>query len=64
MVSSNVPSHFFFLAEQNFSLLGGHFSHLSQNILYTRPVQHKKVCNFNVLFIFDLNLDVTKLCTF
>ncbi len=28
---------------------------------------HKKKCetfNFNVLFIFDLNLDVTKLCTF
>ncbi len=38
----------FFLAEQNFSLLGGHFGHLSKNILYTRPVQrtHKKVCNF------------------
>ncbi len=33
-----------FLAEQNFSLLGEHFSHLSKNILYTRPVQrtHKK----------------------
>ncbi len=57
-----------FLAEQNFSLLGGHFRHLSKNILYTRPVQHtrthKKVWNFNVLFIFDLTLDVTKWCTF
>ncbi len=29
----------FFLAEQNFSLLGGHLGHLSKNILYIRPVQ-------------------------
>ncbi len=34
------PLMLFFLAEQNFSLLGGHFGHLSKNILYTRPVQH------------------------
>ncbi len=52
------------LAEQNFSLLGGHFGHLSKNILYTRPVQRsahtKKKCetfNFNVPFLFDLTLD-------
>ncbi len=33
-----------FLAEQNYSLLGGHFRHLSKNILYTRHVQrtHKR----------------------
>ncbi len=58
----------FFLAEQNFSLLGGHLGHLSKNILYTRPVQHtQKKCetfNFNVLFIFDLTFEVTKWCTF
>ncbi len=37
-----------FFLEQNFSLLAGHFGHLSKNILYTRPVQctQKKVCNF------------------
>ncbi len=37
-----------FLAEQNFSLMGGHFGHLSKEILYTRPIQRaqKKVCNF------------------
>ncbi len=58
----------FFFAEQNFPLLDEHFSHLSKNIIYTRPVQRKqKKCvnfYFNVLFIFDLTLDVTKLCTF
>ncbi len=63
-VTGNVPSIVFFLAEQNFSLLGRHFSHLSKNILYTRPVQRaQKKCvtlNFNVLLIFDLTLDVTK----
>ncbi len=32
---------FYFLAEQNISLLGGQFGHLSKNILYTRPVQHE-----------------------
>ncbi len=42
------PLIIIFLAEQNFSLLGGHFGHLSKNILYTRPVQRtqKKVWNF------------------
>ncbi len=57
----------FFLSEQNFSLLGEHFSHLSKNILYTQTctTHAKKVCNnFNVLFIFDLTLDVTKWCIF
>ncbi len=57
----------FFLAEQNFSLLGGHFGHLSKNILYTLYSAHTKKCvtfNFNVLFIFDLTLDITKWCTF
>ncbi len=53
-----------FLAEQKCSLLGRHFSHLSKNILYTRPVQRaQKKCvtfNLNVLFIFDLTLDITK----
>ncbi len=54
------------LAEQNFSLLGGHFGHLSNNILYTRPVQrtHKKsvkLFNINVLFLFDLTLDFNKI---
>ncbi len=39
LFTGNVPSNVFFLAEQNFSLLGGHFGHLSKNILYTRPVQ-------------------------
>ncbi len=67
---AKVPSNvfiYFFLAKQNFPLLGGHFGHLSKNILYTRPVElysaHTKKCvtfNFNVLFIFDLTLDVTK----
>ncbi len=52
----------FFLAEQKFSLLSGHFGHLSKNILYTRPEQraHTNKCepfNFNVLFLFDLTLD-------
>ncbi len=43
---TNVTSNFF-LAEQNLSLLDGHFGHLSKNILYTRPVQRtQKVCNF------------------
>ncbi len=57
ILESNVPS-IFFLAGENFSLLGGHFGHLNKNILYTRPVQgaHKK-CNFYVLFVFDLTLD-------
>jgi len=47
----------FFLAEKNLSLLGGHFEHLSKRIFffYTRPVTF----NFNVLFLFDLTLDVT-----
>ncbi len=53
-VTSNVPSNCM-LAEQNFSLLGIHFGHLSTSILYTRPVQHThKNCitfNFTVLFI-------------
>ncbi len=56
-----------FLAEQNFSLLGGHFGHLSKNILYTDLYStHKKLWtfNYNVLFIFYLTLDVTKLCIF
>ncbi len=45
--TSNVPSNLF-LAEQNFSLFGGHFGHLSKNIIYTIPVQRacKNVCNF------------------
>ncbi len=51
-----------FLSEQFFSLLAGHFSHLSKNILCTRPVQRaqKEKCvtlNFKVLFLFDLTLD-------
>ncbi len=57
----------FFLAEQNFSLLGRHFGHLSKSILYTLYSTHTKKCvtfNFNVLFIFDSILDVTKWCTF
>jgi len=39
------------LAEQTFSLLDGNFSHLSKNILYTRPVErtHKKVGTFFTL---------------
>ncbi len=63
--------HFFVVIEKveaslkknakNANLLGGHFGHLSKNILYTRPVQraHKKhlTFNFNVLFLFDLTLD-------
>ncbi len=43
----NVPSNLF-LAEQNFSLFGGHFGHLSKNIIYTIPVQRacRNVCHF------------------
>ncbi len=38
----NVPSTFLYLAEQNFSLLGGHFGHLSKHILYqTCTAQNK-----------------------
>ncbi len=35
---TNVPSIRFFLRSKT-SLLGGHFSHLSKNILYTRSLQ-------------------------
>ncbi len=49
LVSQSMFPLISFLAEQNFSLLGEHFSPLSKNSLYTRPVQRahtKKVCSF------------------
>ncbi len=55
-----------FLAEQNFSILGRHFGKKTFFIpdLYSAHTKQCETFNFNVLFIFDLTLDVTKWCTF
>ncbi len=56
------PLMFFFLAEQNFSATWAKTFFIPD--LNSARTKKCETFNFNVLFIFDLTLDVTKRCTF
>ncbi len=61
------PLMFFFLRSKTFLYWADISGTWAKTFFIPDPPLYTKKCetfNFNVLFIFDLTLDVTKLCTF